>query len=404
MLSDITGVQPPSEALTVWTAAGESVVVCADHKPDRTDGVRVETVKALQAYRLTPAHRGRYEIAFGPDQLTLQVTVPLPPADCGFGYYSGPGNLRYPQYEQACYKLIADAGCNTMAAHAQPLVGEVGTNQPQQLARQLNAAARAGLLRADIPVVCTGIRSRDLPAAQALAELPWPELIAQGPEESNPAHALKCKRYRQVANGRGYRLSSTTVDYYLEDLGPHLDIAIWQAPTCSDETIARAAQMGLERWAFHAEVANPQNAALHRWAFGLWQYRARPRVALVWAMLSHQPPQDYSHIVETPNGPMPTPALEGHREGIIDYRALQALASTGDPTALAWIARVMGATPCNFWPRRYFPPWHRDTDPDWTEADEQWRSRQVPTLDMAQIRADALWWWEYETQLQLREE
>lgn len=401
MIQDPTGIRKPHPTLTLWTCVGEWVTVRADAAPNTTPGVAIDRVECLDLWRLTPDAPGRYEVPFGGDELTLHVTPTLPPADAGFGFYMSPVRLQYPEHEEAHYRLAAEYGANTMAPQAQSLPGEPEGRPDVWLARQLNAAARAGLLRDGVPVQVTGCDTKNMLRAMKLAEHPWPELLAQGPEEANPHHVLKCKRYRQVANGRGFRLATTSSGYYVEELAPYTDIMSWQAQWANEEAIRRCAELGCERWTFHTDMTNPNNSPLNRWAWGAFAWRLQARGNMVWAWINHQGDIDYSRAAETPEGPQPTLALNGLREGVVDYRALQALTATGDPDALDWIKAHMAMVRLDFWPEGYRPPWYYDTG---VYRDEQkMRSDQEPRMDMADLRANTLQWWEWESLRQLRD-
>lgn len=400
MIRELTGIRGARQAVTLWTAQGESVVVQADTEPEEVAGLAVEWADYLGAYRLTPQAPGRYEVVFGADTLTLHVTPPLPESEVGFGFYMSPGRFAYPQHEAAYYKLAAQAGANTLAAQACPVPGQPGRTNAQRLARQLNRAGEAGLLRPHVPVQTTGIDVRELPTAQALATCQWPELIAQGPEESNPRDALRCKRRRFQANALGYRLGTTTSDYFVEALAPAADIVIWQAQSASLHNIARCRDLGAERWAFHSELTNQQNAPLKRYAWGVWAYRLQARCNLIWAFADVQGEVVYGQCAETQDGPLTTPALEGLREGTVDYRALQALAATV-PEGAEWIAHTLSRVLLPFWPDGYHPPGYDVTG---NYRDEQvMRGAQLPHIDMDRVRALALQWWEWEALRQMRE-
>ena len=400
MIREFTGIRGHRQAVTLWTAQGESVVVQADAEPGEVAGLAAEWVDCLTAYRLTPQAPGRYDVVFGADALTIHVTPPLPEAEVGFGFYMSPSRFAAPRHEGAYYRLAAQAGANTLAAQACRLRGDTG-GAPQWIARQLNRAGEAGLLHPHIPVVATGIHYRDLPKAQALATCPWPELIAQGPEESGPKDALRCKRIRQVANARGYRVSTTTTDYFVEDLAPVADIVIWQAQSASIHNIARCRDLGAERWTFHSELTNQQNAPLGRYAWGVWAYKLQARCNLIWAFADVQGDVVYSQCAETPDGPVTTPALEGLREGTVDYRALQALAATVGEEAVEWIGHALARVRLAFWPDGYYPPGYQVPE-DYREQ-QIMRGAQTPHIDMDRMRALALQWWEWEALRRLRE-
>jgi len=401
MIRELTGIRGYRQNMTLWTAQGESVVLQADAEPGDVAGLTAEWVDCLGAYRLTPQTSGRYAVPFGADILTLHVTPPLPEAEVGFGFYMTPTFFACPKRESAYYKLAAQSGANTLAAHAQPVPNAPGRCGAEWLARQLNLAGAAGLLRPHVPVQTTGIGVRELPAAQALAECPWPELIAQGPEESRPQDALRCKRRRFQANARGYRLGTTTSDYYVESIAPVADICIWQAQSAGHHNIARCRDLGAERWTFHSELTNQQNAALNRYAWGTWAYRLRASVNLIWAFVHVAGDVVYSQCADTPDGPVTTPALEGLREGTVDYRALQALAAIGGAEAVEWIGHTLSRVRLSFWPDGYHPPGYCVTD---NYRDEQvMRGAQKPHIDMDRVRALALQWWEWEALRQLRE-
>src|ERR1035437_7988120 len=113
-----------------------------------------------------------------------ETTLPSP--DVGFGFYYSPGRCKFGN-ERLYFEDMKKHGCNTFAPQANELPGQLGHSAAENISRQLNIAAQAGLLDRRFPVVCYSVGPRDLQAALRL-KLPsveWPELIQQSIDEPN---------------------------------------------------------------------------------------------------------------------------------------------------------------------------------------------------------------------------
>ena len=99
----------------------------------------------------------------------------------------------------------------------------------------------------------------------------------------------------------------------------------------------------------------------------------------------------HDYVLPTPDGPMPTVAWEGAREGILDYRIIRALeqkvitsAGSSDKakkvaTAALWLARLRHSVD---------PELYQDCKP----TDYHWDRPDVfePDIDLDKMRAEAI--------------
>jgi hypothetical protein len=316
--------------------------------------------------------------------------VYLPAPDCGFGLFYCPQETAN---ETWTFAAMRDAGCNTLAVQARPLPGQQTGTAAEAIARELNNAAQVGLLDPTIPVICYSVDPPDVVAAKSLKDptLKWPELIQQSVDEPNHTQEATLRQYRDAAHALGLRIGTAVAGYvctgYTQELpwcapedvgkpvpgmGMYLDFWVCLVGTWGEGTREAAKAQGAELGAY---LAYPSSIVLDRWTCGLWAWKARVRMVLLWAALNKQVGWDYSRVAENPAGAAQQPGLVGIAAGIIDYRVLQAVRDLHTAKTDEWLASVEAQVPLNWWPRNYV-------------KDNQ--DKEVPTIDMDKIRAEGL--------------
>ena len=312
----------------------------------------------------------------------------LPPPDVGFGFYYSPGRCKFGN-ERLYFEDMKKHGCNTFAPQANELPGQSGHSAAENISRQLNLAAQVGLLDRRFPIVCYSVGPRDLQAALRLKAkgVEWPELIQQSIDEPNATQEVTLKQYHAEAHTLGYRIGTAVAGYVCtgydqqlpwckpEDIGKHvpgmgkyLDLWILLVGTWDEGTRAAAREQGA---AVGAYLAYPSSPLLDRWTFGLWAWRAKTEINLMWAYIDKTPAWDYSRVDETEKGPLPRPGGAGYAEGIMDYRVLQAVRDLHTHRGDAFLHEVERKTTLGWWPRGYI-------------KDDQ--DKEKPTVDMDAVR------------------
>ena len=315
----------------------------------------------------------------------------LPKPDCGFGLFYCPQETAN---ETWTFAAMRDAGCNTFAPQARPLPGQTAPETAgAAIARQVNSAARVGLLDCRFPVVCYSVDAVDVVAAKLLRDpaVEWPELIVQSVDEPNHTQEATLRDYRDKAHALGLRIGTAGAGYVCtgyvtaepwcapEDagrqvpgMGKYLDLWVLLVGTWGEATRASAIAQGAEVGAY---LAYPSSPVLDRWTCGLWAWKARVRTVLLWAALNKQAAWDYSRVAESPAGATEQPRLAGVAAGILDYRVLQAVRDLHTTAGDAWLAGVEAQTDLGWWPRG----WVKDN-----------QHLEKPTVDLDKVRAEGL--------------
>lgn len=317
--------------------------------------------------------------------------VSLPNMDCGVGLFYCPQETAN---ETGTLAAMRDAGCNTFAPQARPLPGQTTPESAgAAIARQVNSAARVGLLDVRFPLVCYSVVPADVVEANTLRDpaIQWPELIQQSVDEPSALQEATLRDYRDKAHAAGLRIGTAVAGYvctgYTQSLpwcepegvgklipgmGKYLDLWVLLVGTWGEATREAAQAQGAEIGAY---LAYPSSTVLDRWTCGLWAWRARVRTVLLWAALNKQAAWDYSRVREAPGGSCAQPGLSGVRDGTLDYRVLQAVRDLHIPEADRWLAGVEARVDLGWWPHSYVA----------TNQD-----KEVPTVDMDNVRADGL--------------
>jgi hypothetical protein len=318
----------------------------------------------------------------------------LPKPEVGFGFYYSPGRCAY-GLERAYFEDMAAHGCNTLTVQAHGVTGQVEeATAAERIARQVNLAAEVGIADPRFPILCYSVGPQDVVDAWRYKrhDLTWPELVVQTIDEPNHTQEETLRQYHAEAHAANIRIGTAVAGYVCtgytqalpycapEDVGKPVPgmadyIDIWVILVGS---LTKAVQQEATRHraVVGAYYSYPASPIMDRWTFGLWAWKARTKINLLWAYIDKQECWDFSRVTETPTGPVDR-GYAGYAEGITDYRVLQAVRDLGTPEARHWLRGVERRTPLGWWPRGYVRP-----------PEEQ--AAQVPTMDLDQVRADGI--------------
>jgi hypothetical protein len=319
----------------------------------------------------------------------------LPKPEVGFGFYYSPGRCAY-GLERAYFEDMAAHGCNTLTVQANGVTGQVEeATAAERIARQVNLAAEVGIADPRFPILCYSVGPQDVVDARRYKrpELAWPELVVQTIDEPNHGQEAILRRYRDEAHAAGLRIGTAVAGYvctgyhqtlpycapedegkWAPGMGEYIDLWVILVGTLTPRVRLAARHQGAEVGAYYPYPASP---IMDRWTFGLWAWKARTRINLLWAYIDKQESWDFSRVTETPEGPVQRSDPPGYAEGITDYRVLQAVRDLRTPEALAWLKGVERETTLGWWPRGYVRP-----------PEEQ--AAQVPTMDLDRVRREGM--------------
>jgi hypothetical protein len=319
----------------------------------------------------------------------------LPKPEVGFGFYYSPGRCQY-GLERTYFEDMRDHGCNTLTVQAHGVTGQPEeATAAERIARQVNIACEVGLADARFPILCYSVGAQDVVDAQHYrrAGLQWPELVVQTIDEPNANQEATLRQYRDEAHTAGLRIGTAVAGYVCtgytqvlpycapEDVGKpvagmaqYIDLWVVLVGTLNQAVYDLAKAQGAEVGAY---LPYPSSAILDRWTFGLWAWKARPRINLLWAYIDKQEGWDFSRVTETPDGPRQRSDPPGYAEGITDFRVLQAVRDLETPQARQWLAEVEAQVVQGWWPRGYVRP-----------PEEQ--AAQTPTINLDRVRTEGL--------------
>jgi len=320
------------------------------------------------------------------------IAAQLPRLEYGSGLFYTPGRWAD---EPACMSAMAQSGLNTLATQARPVPGEPEGKQTaaQHTARQLNNAAAAGLLDSRFPVICYSVGPKDVVEAKKYRapSAKWPELIVQSIDEPNHTQEATLRQYYGEAHKAGLRIGTALAGYvatgytcippwcrpedkgkWVPGMGQYLDAWVMLVGTFDPTMRAACEKQGA---LFGAYLAYPSSPILDRWTYGLWAWKVKPTILLAWAALNKQEGWDYSRIAEKPDGTIDPSGLKGIREGILDYRVLQAVRDLHSPRGDAFLRKVEAATVFEWWPRGF---------------QEKNQHLEKPTVDLDNVRQTGL--------------
>jgi hypothetical protein len=289
---------------------------------------------------------------------------------------------------------MARHGFNTFTPYARELPEAFGIDNRDGgalLAWHVQTAIDVGLCDSRFPLVCLSCVPGDITSAQARYGAPtWPELVSYNQDEPGLAARDAVAQYAQAAHAAGLRSGTAITGDIALQIGDPLDIWIIHM-----DSMTEALRAGLPgdkaRWLYNCSLRG-SNAALHRYWTGVYTWAMAPEVCLTWTY-THDPESrirpdgtwDLRRVYDTATcdaegNPLPTVALEGMQEGIIDSRFLQALARLNTPDGNAYLSELRAQVPVAFWPggrvREYSSyPWDV---PD----------TAVPPIDLVRMRSE----------------
>jgi hypothetical protein len=297
--------------------------------------------------------------------VTVDLTViDLPPSDIGYGFYSDyvrfPDPLRGPDY----YRDMAEHGMNTFTPYARELPGEFGVDNKDGsalLAWHIDTAIEQRLCDVRFPLLCLSIGPDGITKARQYARTEWPELIGYNHDEPGRDKGPDVALCADECHAAGLRNGTAIDGAIAQEIGGPLDVWVLHMDSMSETAIAACAAQGKDRWMYNCSLRG-SNAALHRYWTGVYTWAQAPHVCLTWTY-THDPQSrikpdgtwDLRRVYDTATCdreglPLPTVALEGIQEGIIDSRLLQELERRNTPEGKAYLVALRQQVPLTFWP------------------------------------------------------
>ena len=301
--------------------------------------------------------------------VTLHVGPSVPPADCGYGFYTDYLRYGYPEHERQYFEHMRDYGANTFTPYGwQALDGG-------DIARQIDTALAVGLLDPQFPLfVLPDCAGSDFTAliedarAKAKHSDEWPELIAYNRDEPGEAQREEVAELARNYHDGGYRTGTAISGQAALAFGEILDICCIHMDGVTRAVREKLQRDNVEFWTYNCTLRGT-NAPLHRYSTGVWTWKVRPKVKLTWSYMNNKDSkiredgtwnalQVCEHALDTPDGPISTVGLEGGREGIVDYRVLRELerqiAARPDheraAQAAEWLQDLADRVDTGFWP------------------------------------------------------
>jgi len=255
------------------------------------------------------------------------LEVMVLPSDIGYGFYYG---VKYePAKDEVRFRHMAENGCNTISLSAR---------STEHLARLLDLGIETGLLSSAHPIIRSGMQKWEQPEGMPPPEEfgkyvdQWPERVAYSFDEPRPTKGKEdeleaaLQKRTDAAHAVGVRIGTAIEGESAWRFSHTLDVNIVIAHSLCRLLKDKIEAHGGEVWAY--TILESRNELLTRYYTGLWCWKMRPRVFLAWNYMDlRNSPTGGSHDAAkpTPDGPVATPALDGWREGILDYRLLLTL-------------------------------------------------------------------------------
>ena len=322
----------------------------------------------LSAIRMHVLEEGEFDqtISCGNGDVIIKIfsSTSVRKSDCGFGFYTDQERYSDPSSERIYMRHMRDSGCNTMTPYGS------GSTPSLDIARQIDAAIDEDLIDTDLPlmVLPQGSSGEIIDDARTLAKHRWPELIGYNEDEPYLSeHRQSVIRRAEGLRERGYRNGSAISGHSaLWGIINPMDIWVMNVRNMTESFKSLARNEKKEIWAYTAITGT--NAPLHRYLTGLWMFKHRPKMLLVWSYIHEKEnfipssgdwkiKRAMEHAVATPGGVIGTVGLEGFRDGTIDYRVLcdleyQILHSHSQRAYIAadWLQDVMDRVDSRFWP------------------------------------------------------
>ena len=352
------------------------------------------------ALELEPERVGVYTVPVACNTNTVTVTVvcmDLPESGIGYGFYSDYALFPDPLRGRDYYRDMAAHGMNTLTPYSRELPQEYGVDNKDHaalLSWHIDTAIDVGLCDPRFPLLCLSCSPQDITNSRATKRnAQWPELVAANKDEPLLEHGEIVKGFADAAHAEGLLSGTAIVGPTAKEIGGPLDVWILSMETTTQETMKDCADKGKQRWVYNCTLRG-SNAALHRYWTGVYTWAIGPRVCLTWNYM-HDPsnrinPDGSWNLLrvydtatcDAQGKPIPTVALEGMADGIVDSRLLQALAAKGGPEAQAYLDKLRAQVPLTFWPDGH----NRDYGPYvWDVPD-----MAVPPVDLVAMRAEVL--------------
>lgn len=344
---------------------------------------------------LKPERVGTFTVPLECNSNTCRVTVrcvELPPSAIGYGFYTD--SVRYADQSREVDYLrdMAAHGMNTFTPYARE-VGPPPWDYARCLAAHINAARDAGLLDGRFPLLCLSATPEAILGAPRYVRGQCPELVGYNRDEPSAEHGAEVARIADQYEAAGLR-NGTAIDGRVAlKIGGPVDVWVLHMDSLSAGVLQAARDLGKSRWVYNCALRGT-NAAQHRYWTGVYVWAVRPEVALTWTYM-HDPASRIkpdgtwnmllvydTSSADREGNPIPTVALEGLQEGIIDSRLLQELERRDTRAGRAYLAALRKRVDLGFWTGGV----NRDgSSYVWDVPDTQ-----VPPVDCAQVRREVL--------------
>jgi hypothetical protein len=293
----------------------------------------------------------------------LPIELPEPEVTYGMYYRHTEqfDEFKSDEFFQRCMTDMRAHGCNSMSVYAdveRKLADgtyEIALDNADKrlgLPHQMQMMDAAGLLSPEHPLLFLARGTGDgnfynedklVAAADELRRAQgWPELLFYLVDEPSPAQYERAKQLNDIVH-RVSGVRTTTAMGLPGELAEYYDVWIVSESVADrDEVQTRAREVGAEVWTYNCtrNGAQPRNdrffTGLYMWSAALkgnWQWcyveKASGRVGddgeIEYGLPGYGDPWRYSYVAPGPDANYPTIGWEARREGIDDYRYLQAL-------------------------------------------------------------------------------
>jgi hypothetical protein len=329
---------------------------------------------------LTPAALGTYTVPIACNSNTVTVTLRVV-------------RVR-PAQEPAYLRDMAAHGMNTFTPYARE-VGPSPWDYAECLRYHIDTAIEQGLVDTRFPLLCLSTGYADLARAQTLARHDWPELVGYNCDEPGVDRAAEVADCAAGWHAVGARTGTAIDGLVAQQIGAPLDIWVMHMDSLTPERIAGCRAAGKEFWTYNCALRG-SNAAQHRYWTGVYTWAVGSRVALTWTYMHDAASRilpdgtwNLQRVYDTATcdgagKPVPTVALEGLQEGIIDSRFLQALERRGTPEGRAYLRHLRAQV----WRQLGF--WTDGKGRDSSTYVWDVPDTQVPPVDCVAVRQEVL--------------
>ena len=317
---------------------------------------------------LKPQAIGEYVIPIqcNTNIVTVNLTcIDLPQSDIGYGFYTDYARFPDPLMGPVYYNDMAQHGMNTFTPYARELPASFGvdnTDGAALLAWHINTAIEQGLCDKRFPLFCLSAGYDNLKDARQYAKYEWPELVGYNRDEPSLEHGPDVAETAAKWKAAGVRNGTAIDGEIAKAIGGPVDIWTIHMDSMSQEAIDMAKAQGKERWLYNCSLRG-SNAPLHRYMTGLYTWAVAPKVCLIWTY-THDPLSRINpdgtwnmlRVYDTASCdadglPIPTVALEGLQDGIIDSRLLQEVERLNTPEGNHYLEMLRGQIDMKFWPQ-----------------------------------------------------